>query len=265
KKELACEKAKRLVEEGIQFSEFGTRRRRSFQVQEMVIQGLIRGCNESGGGGTTKGKLVGTSNLDLARKYGLDAIGTVAHEWTMAVAALKGYQASNLSALKAWDECYSPPPSASRNPNHDLTIALTDTFSSEVFFRDLSSQPEGVEMMRRWRGLRQDSGDPKRFAERARDFYQSIGIQPSSKVIIYSDNLNVEKSIELHRHSNSIGIRAGFGIGTNLTNDFTTRSSNRERSKPLNIVIKLDTIDDRPTVKISDDLTKNTGDPEQVR
>ena len=45
-----------------------------------------------------------------------------------------------------------------------------------------------------------------------------------------------------------------FGIGTFLTNDFYSLSN--EKSKPLNIVIKLSSVDNKPCVKLSDDLTK---------
>ena len=75
-----------------------------------------------------------------------------------------------------------------------------------------------------------------------------------------------------------------FGIGTSLTNDFYKLSSvGKEKSRALNMVIKLASLDGEPCVKISDELTKvrfivrssscefheassqNSGDPETVR
>ena len=51
--------------------------------------------------------------------------------------------------------------------------------------------------------------------------------------------------------------QVSYGIGTFFTNDFHTASSGgAEKSKALNIVIKLSSADDRPAVKISDDMTK---------
>jgi nicotinate phosphoribosyltransferase len=48
-----------------------------------------------------------------------------------------------------------------------------------------------------------------------------------------------------------------FGIGTSLTNDFRSVSSGgKEKSKALNMVIKLASVDGRPCVKISDELSK---------
>lgn len=54
------------------------------------------------------------------------------------------------------------------------------------------------------------------------------------------------------------------GIGTHLTNDFHRRSDPSEPSKALNIVLKLNSINGQYAVKISDELTKNTGDPHEV-
>ncbi|GAC96049.1 predicted nicotinate phosphoribosyltransferase [Pseudozyma hubeiensis SY62] len=253
-------KAFQLTSHGIRYSEFGTRRRRSYQTHRIVIQGLISGDSSAS---SPTGKLLGTSNVHFAHLYNLIPIGTVAHEWTMAIAALEGYAHSNLKALQLWDSVYSPPDFVPNSPTHDLTIALTDTFSTGVFWNDLLDNPSGIEIARRWRGLRQDSGDSKAFAQKALQAYAQIGVDPSTKVVIYSDGLNVERCLELAAYSKQIGIGAGFGVGTSFTNDFKQRGSG-EKSKPLNIVIKLDSVEDRPVVKISDELTKNTGDPAEV-
>lgn len=255
--ENAQRKAAQLTSAGIRYSEFGTRRRRSYQTHKLVLEALVSGSTSG------PGKLLGTSNVHFAHLFDLVPIGTVAHEWTMAVAALEGYSRSNLKALQLWDAVYSPPDFIPNSPTHDLTIALTDTFSTNVFWSDLLDNPQGIEIAKRWRGLRQDSGDSKAFAQKALDAYKSIGIDPATKVVIYSDGLNVDRCIELARFSKEIGIGAGFGVGTSFTNDFNKIGTD-EVSKPLNIVIKLDSVEDRPVVKISDDLTKNTGDPAEV-
>lgn len=260
--ELAYQKGRDMLAHGIMLSEFGTRRRRSFRTHDAVIAGLVRASREALAAGAP-GKLVGTSNVYLAKKHGLFPSGTIAHEWTMAIAALRGYEHSNLHALELWSQVYLPPAFTPQSPAEDLTIALTDTFSTHVFWKDLLSDPRGVDILKRWRGLRQDSGDSAAFVKYALEMYRKIGVDSSTKLIIFSDGLSVERCMELQQLANSVGIRAGFGVGTNMTNDFK-RVSDGEKSRPLNIVIKLSSVQGRPVVKISDELTKNTGDPAEV-
>jgi len=116
--------------------------------------------------------------------------------------------------------------------------------------------------MRKWHGLRQDSGDPFLFAPRAKRFYESLDIDPSQKAFVYSDALDVDKVLQLKAQCNDLGLQlATFGIGTFLTNDFQSVSSGYTiKSRALNIVIKLSAVDNLPCIKISDDLTKSSGD-----
>jgi len=317
---LAAEKAQRLVSAGCVFSDFGTRRRRSFATHDAVIQGLIDGAHRATeqDSSSSPGKLLGTSNVFFAKKYGLTPIGTMAHEWFMGCGAALGYPRAakqghfntSLRALQLWDELYSPPPHGSFTPSspaHDLTVALTDTYSSAVFWDEflygdapapttisaeyelpagvLAARQAGLEIVRRWRAIRQDSGDSKEYARQAIRRYREAGVDPSTKTIIYSDGLNVDKCIDLAQFSKELGIGAGFGVGTFFTNDFLrspsapdaaadpkapipaerTRPANEQaKSKALNIVIKLSSFNGRPTVKISDELSKNTGAKEEV-
>ncbi|KAK0545179.1 nicotinate phosphoribosyltransferase [Tilletia horrida] len=323
---LAAHKAHRLIAAGCVFSDFGTRRRRSFATHKAVIQGLIAGSAQATQGPAPAGqpgKLLGTSNVLLAKIFGLTPIGTMAHEWFMGIGAALGYphasQAglnTHLRALQLWDDIYAPPPHGHftpTSPAHDLTVALTDTFSTAVFWDELllgdapgsdlaasasSSSPSlaaareaGLEIVKRWRAIRQDSGDSKAYAREAVRRYKSAGIDPKTKTIIFSDGLDVDKCIDLLKYSQEIGIGAGFGVGTSFTNDFMRlpnsetpnphadpnaplSSENPEaeprphagtqKSKALNMVIKLGSIDGKPTVKISDELSKNTGVKEEV-
>lgn len=128
------------------------------------------------------------------------------------------------------------------------------------------------ELIYRWHGLRQDSGDPLEFARRIKEMYQSLGMQYASKSLIFSDSLDVEKCIGIKKYCDELGFAKGglilkviisllslslvsFGIGTFLTNDFRTASTG-EKSKALNIVVKLSSVDHKPCVKLSDDLGK---------
>lgn len=124
--------------------------------------------------------------------------------------------------------------------------------------------------------MRQDSGDPFVYAPRAREIYQSMNIDHTTKVIIYSDGLNVDKALGLKKQCDEVGFTgmwpldrklslrmvtnefiASFGIGTSLSNDFKSVSSGRkQKSKALNMVIKLHQVDGKFCAKISDELTK---------
>jgi nicotinate phosphoribosyltransferase len=247
-KENASQKAQTLLRAGCSFSEFGTRRRRSFYIQDLVVATLKEESEKLRG----QGNFVGTSNVYFAKQYNINPLGTIAHEWFMGMAALNGYEGANAKALDLWQKTYTD----------NLLVALTDTFSTEVFFRDFVKDPERA---KKWESLRQDSGDPLRFAPAAKAMYESIGIDIHTKSIIYSDSLTLDKALQLQKQCDEIGFKCSFGIGTYFTNDFKTKSSKyAEKSRALNMVIKLAEVDGRQCVKISDDLTKNTGDKATV-
>ena len=77
--DIAYQKAKTLFEAGIQFSEFGTRRRRSYKIQDLVVGTLIRADNDHKG----KGKLVGTSNVCRRIKKGHIQLTSVCYRYTL--------------------------------------------------------------------------------------------------------------------------------------------------------------------------------------
>ncbi|KAF8440260.1 nicotinate phosphoribosyltransferase [Boletus edulis BED1] len=251
-KEIASAKAQAWLQAGCIFSELGTRRRRSFYTHDLVVATLKQEADKSSGPGV----FLGTSNPYFAKKYGIRVVGTIAHEWFMGVAALKGYEGANINALALWEETY---------PNTSF-IAPTDTFSTRVFFQAcllfFLFDPARAE---KWSGLRQDSGNPFEFALAAKAMYEGIGIDIRTKNIIYSDALNSDMVLQLKKYCDDNGFKCSFGIGTNLTNDFKTKSSGyTEKSRALNMVIKLAKVDDEDCVKISDDLSKNTGDKASV-
>lgn len=246
--ENAQRKAEVLLQTGCTLSEFGTRRRRSYHIQDLVISSILKAKEKLPG----KGRFSGTSNVHFAKKYNLTPVGTIAHEWFMGVAALDGYDNANTRALDLWEQTYQDV----------LLTALTDTFSTQAFFREFSQDRERA---CRWTSLRQDSGDPLAFAPAAKAMYESIGIDHKTKSIIYSDSVTLDKALALKQQCDDIGFTCSFGIGTFLTNDFRTKSSGyKEKSRALNMVIKLNSVDGKPCVKISDDLGKNTGDPSTV-
>ncbi len=230
-------KTKVLAANGIRFSDFGTRRRYSAENQENLIADILD-CKEN--------TFTGTSNVHFARKFGLKPMGTLAHEWFMFHAVMNGYQMANITAQDAWVQVYKG----------NLGIALTDTYTTDVFLSGFDTLHAKL-----FDGVRQDSGDPLEFLDKIVAHYKSHHIDPSTKVIVFSDGLNVEKAVKIHEHCKG-KVRDSYGIGTNLTNDVGV--------DPLNIVIKLSRTrpwPERPfqyTIKLSDDPGKNTGDAEEL-
>ncbi|PVI06592.1 nicotinate phosphoribosyltransferas-like protein [Periconia macrospinosa] len=263
--EKAYQKGLKLQEEGCIFSEFGTRRRRDYHTQDLVLQGLLRAQAEAAEKGWP-GKLSGTSNVHFAMKHGLVPIGTVAHEWFMGVAAITNdYKNANETALRYWTSTFG---------EGVLAVALTDTFGTPIFLENFK-QPvpaikagiDGVNKSQKtyaevFTGVRQDSGDPLDFIKTMRRFYDEQGIK-DRKTIVFSDSLNIELCLKYKAAAEQEGFQPTFGVGTFLTNDFVS-SSTGKKSTPLNIVIKIATASGRPAVKISDNIGKNTGDKATV-
>lgn len=204
---------------GFRLMDFGTRRRFSREVQQAIVERLQQ-----------EPWFIGTSNYDLARRLHLTPMGTQAHEWFQAHQQLSpSLAASQQAALAAWLKEYPD----------QLGIALTDCITMDAFLRDF-----GPEFAGRYQGLRHDSGDPVEWGEKAIAHYQKLGIDPQSKVLVFSDNLDMNKAVGLYRHFSS-RVKLSFGIGTRLTCDIP-------QVKPLNIVIKLVECNGRPVAKLSD-------------
>ncbi len=234
----ATEKALGLNDVRAEYSDFGTRRRFSFDVHDKVIRILKDISPEF---------FNGTSNVYFAMKYNLTPIGTHPHEWFMFHASRYGYRSANARALDAWVEVYKG----------DLGIALSDTFTSDNFFSSFSTLHAKL-----FDGIRQDSGNPLAFTDKAVEFYREHRIDPATKTIVYSDALDLDKIQGIKKYV-ARRIHDVYGIGTYLTNDAGVL--------PLNIVIKLtgskhEINDDyHPVVKLSDDPAKYTGDPEEIK
>jgi len=234
----AAEKAVRLAEMKAEYSDFGTRRRFSFDVHDRVIKTLKNNSQEF---------FRGTSNVFLAMKHDLTPIGTHPHEWFMFHASRYGYRSANARALDAWVNIYKG----------DLGIALSDTFTSDNFFDCFS-----ILHAKLFDGIRHDSGDPLEFTEKVIAFYKHKRIDPATKTIVFSDALNLDRISKIRKHVRG-RIHDVYGIGTYLTNDVGV--------KPLNIVIKItgskpDTGGDfHPVIKLSDEPEKQTGSPDEIK
>lgn len=209
------------------FSEFGTRRRFSFDFQDYAVEALQKEVPQC---------LVGTSNMYLAKKHGIKAVGTQAHECFMFMQAIVHPEDSQKRFLRDWIDFW-------RGFNG---IALTDTLGPYKWDRDFTR-----DLMIDYTGQRHDSGDPYSWAEQRIAAYKREGIDPKEKTLLFSDNLTFDKAFDLTlRFGNKINV--SNGIGTHITNHIPSMPDH----KALNQVIKLVRVNGRPVAKLSDDPMK---------
>ncbi|MEW5734364.1 MAG: nicotinate phosphoribosyltransferase [Thermodesulfobacteriota bacterium] len=214
----------------LSFVNFGTRRRASFAWEEEVHRTLVQAL---------PGSFTGTSNLHFAMKLGIRPMGTMAHEWVQAHQQLGGsLEKHQQAAFETWAGVY----------RGKLGIAISDTVGMEAFLRNFDGY-----LARLFDGCRQDSGDPFAWTDRLLGHYRALGLDPGTKTAVYSDGLDVETMIRIHRHVAG-RMRTAFGIGTNLTNDIGLAAQD--------IVIKMVSLNGRPTAKISDSPGKGMCDDE---
>lgn len=205
-------------------ADFGTRRRFSGHWQGQVVQALKEELPNN---------FVGSSSVYWAYLLGVKPIGTMAHEYFQAHQVLaSSLLTSQKEALQVWLKAYQG----------KLAIALSDIYGTDPFLRDFT-----FDLASQYQGVRHDSGDPVIWGERFINHYQSLGIDPKTKTLVFSDGLNVPKAIELFNLFHD-RINVVFGIGTNLTNDFDF--------SPLNIVMKMVYCNQQPVAKISDEPSK---------
>lgn len=213
------------------FSEFGLRRRLSAEAQEMAVRKLVDANDRFHKGDGIWSRCVGTSNVYLAKKYGIVPVGTQAHEFTMCVGQgnhKHNVAYSNWFALDAWVTEYGILNGT----------ALTDTITTDCFLKDFN-----LTFSTLFSGVRHDSGDPYRWADRMIAHYKKLDIDPRTKTLLFSDSLNFEKADKLFQAYKDQTMVA-FGIGTYLSNDTHVPA--------LNIVMKPTYCNSWPVAKVSD-------------
>lgn len=206
------------------FSEFGLRRRLSAEAQEFAVEKLAQAPLKGS-------KFVGTSNVYLAKKYNLIPVGTMAHEWIMCVGQgnhKHNPAYSNWYSMDAWVKEYGILNGT----------ALTDAITTDCFLKDFQLTYATL-----FSGVRHDSGDPYEWGDKMIEHYKSLGIDPTTKTLLFSDSLNFEKADDLYKYFEGRA-KVAFGIGTYISNDTNVR--------PLNIVMKTTACNGMDVAKISD-------------
>ena len=209
------------------FSEFGLRRRLSAEAQELAVQKFAT-LNKDLKCATT---FVGTSNVFLAKKFGVKPVGTMAHEWIMCVGQgnhKHNPAYSNWYALDAWVKEYGVLNGT----------ALTDAITTDCFLKDFQLTYSTL-----FSGVRHDSGDPIEWGEKMIAHYEKLGLDPKTKTLLFSDSLDFERADKIWRHFQGRA-KVAFGIGTYLANDTDV--------EPLNIVMKTTACNGQDVAKISD-------------
>lgn len=206
------------------FSEFGLRRRLSAEAQELAVRELAEN-------NYPHSRFVGTSNIYLAKEFGLTPVGTMAHEWIMCVGQgnhKHNPAYSNWYALDAWVKEYGVLNGT----------ALTDAITTDCFIKDFQLTYATL-----FSGLRHDSGDPVEWGNKMIDHYKELGIDPMTKTLLFSDSLDFERADRLYRYFNGKA-KVAFGIGTYIANDTDAPA--------LNIVMKTTACNGMDVAKISD-------------
>ena len=227
--------------DGLRIADFGTRRRHSHLWQDWCVQAMQEGLGP---------KFIGTSNCKIAMRRDIEAIGTNAHELPMVYAALTNSDAELAQApyqvLADWHE------------EHDgnLRIMLPDTYGTEGFLKN------APDWLASWTGIRIDSGDPAKGAEIAIRWWKERGEDPTKKLVIFSDGLDVEEIERLYAQFQG-RVKVSFGWGTMLTNDFRGLVDG-DRLAPFSLVCKAVSANGRPTVKLSDNPVKAMGPADEI-
>ena len=240
------DKMTKALQNGLIISDMGTRRRFSYNHHHNVIRSFVEASEKSMEELYSYGEFVGTSNVWLAKRYNLRPIGTMSHQIISFEETVSGIFECNNQTMSKWSECYD-----GLNGTY-----LYDCFGDKVFFNNFQTKYAKL-----FDGLRVDSGDEFEQIEKIIDKYKSLGVDPKTKTVVFSNGLNLDKALEIHKY---IGgrVRDTYGIGTFFTCDI-------DNVKPSNIVIKL--VKGRITeqrewhdcVKLSCDKGKTLGNQEK--
>ena len=234
------EKSKRIFSSGLVFGDMGTRRRFSFDHQKMVLETMKEVYNSQ----SWPGVFTGSSNVWLAMKLNLIPLGTLSHQIISFEEIVSGVFECNYMVMKKFSDVY----------DGNNGIYLYDCFGDKLFFNNLSKR-----MAMMYCGLRVDSGNEEEQIEKIIEKYKQLGINPSTKQVVFSNALDVDRCIEIHNYCAG-RVQDSYGVGTSLMCDVNG-------VKPANIVIKLtkgritELREWHDCVKLSCDKGKTLGNP----
>ena len=218
------------------WSEFGARRRLSYEFQEYVVRRFVE---EKVPG------FIGTSNVLLAKEYDVSPIGTCAHQLIEDVGQgdlTKNLAYSNLFAMEAWVKEYGVLNG----------IWLTDTVKDELCRRDMNLTYSVL-----FGGVRNDSGDPYKWADNwvkhFEDYYKASNyreerVNPKNKTLLFSNNINNFQIWDGLTRYVEERAKPAFGIGTWLSGPQTIPA--------LQNVAKVVMVNGHHVAKVSDDIGK---------
>ncbi|WP_185877229.1 nicotinate phosphoribosyltransferase [Blattabacterium cuenoti] len=233
---ITKEKINKYKKMNIKVGEYGTRRRFSYKIHKLILKILVKEGNNS---------FIGSSNVHLSKIFSKKPIGTQGHEWIMFHAAKYGFNIADQISMENWLKIYN---------NKKLNIALSDTYTSSIFFKNFNKKLSNI-----YEGIRHDSGDPINFIKETINHYKNFKINPMKKKIIFSDNLDPNKIKHILSFCKK-KINPIFCIGTNFTNDVGV--------PPMNIVIKMTKVLIKkkwiPVVKLSNSKEKYTGEKKMI-
>ena len=243
-RQKVVEKSEKIFSNGLVLGDMGTRRRFSYEHQKMVLETMAEVYRSK----QWEGIFTGTSNVYLAMLLDLKPLGTLSHQIISFEENVSGVFECNYSVMKKFSDVY----------DGNNGIYLYDCFGDELFFKNLSKR-----MAMMYSGLRVDSGVEEEQTEKIIEKYISLGIDPTTKQVVYSNGLDIDRCIEIHRYCNG-RVQDSYGVGTNLMCDIND-------VRPSNIVIKLtkcritEAREWHNCIKLSCDKGKILGNPKKCR
>ncbi len=242
-RQKTIEKSHKIFGGGLVFGDMGTRRRFSYEHQKMVLETMTEVYRSQ----QWPGIFTGSSNVYLAMKLGLKPLGTLSHQIISFEENVSGVFECNYMVMKKFSDVY----------DGNNGIYLYDCFGDDLFFKNLSKR-----MAMMYSGLRVDSGNEEEQTERIIEKYKQLGINPATKQVVYSNGLNVDRCLEIHKFCAG-RVMDSYGVGTALMCDI-------DNVRPSNIVIKLtkaritESREWHDCIKLSCDKGKALGNPKKV-